>query len=154
MEHFKPQPKPIIIDEVFEELNKQFFNYQNVTFIFENPKHLQLITDVDYLKTIIRNLTSNAVKVLATNENATIIWKAIEENNTICLSITDNGTDAKTEQFKALYNDDEVVGIKTGLGLHLIKDLAKAIDCKIKVDIIENTGTTVLLLFEIKKAIE
>jgi signal transduction histidine kinase len=151
MEHFKPIPRIIILDDLFDELNKQFFNYQNVTCSFENRQHLQLITDVDYLKTIIRNLTSNAVKALTLTPNATIVWKATQQNNSICLSITDNGTEAKTEQFKALYNDDEVVGIKTGLGLHLIKDLAKAIDCKITVNIMENTGTSVLLLFETKK---
>ncbi|MBL0012981.1 MAG: hypothetical protein IPP30_04250 [Flavobacterium sp.] len=35
-----------------------------------------------------------------------------------------------------------VVGIQSGLGLHLIRDLAKAIDCKIDVDSRPNQGTT------------
>ncbi len=44
-------------------------------------------------------------------------------------------------QFKALYDENEVVGIKTGLGLHLIRDLAKAINCKILVENNNTTGT-------------
>jgi signal transduction histidine kinase len=65
----------------------------------------------------------------------------------IFLSITDNGKGASDEQFKALYDDKEVVGIKTGLGLHLIRDLAKAIDCEITVDSKINEGTTFTLRF-------
>ena len=57
-----------------------------------------------------------------------------QENGNSFLSITDNGPGASSEQFKALYDEKEVIGIKTGLGLHLIRDLAKAINCKILVD--------------------
>ena len=49
------------------------------------------------------------------------------------------------EEFKALYDEKEVVGIKTGLGLHLIRDLAKAINCEIKVDSKVNEGTIITL---------
>lgn len=147
MEHFRPQPKVIIIEDLFEELNKQFSSYQNVTFIFENSQQINLTTDINYLKTIIRNLTTNSIKALEANTNATIVWRATQENNRICLSITDNGTGAKNEQFRALYNEDEFVGIKTGLGLHLIRDLAKAIDCEIIVDIKPKLGTGILLFF-------
>ncbi|WP_300571163.1 ATP-binding protein [Flavobacterium sp.] len=72
-------------------------------------------------------------------------WKAWQENNLSYLSITDNGKGASDEQFKALYNDKEVTGIKTGLGLHLIRDLARAIDCEISVDSKVDYGTTFTL---------
>ncbi|MBL7885976.1 MAG: sensor histidine kinase, partial [Flavobacterium sp.] len=75
----------------------------------------------------------------------TIIWRAFHENGNTILSITDNGKGATKEEFKALYDDKEVVGIKTGLGLHLIRDLAKAIDCEISVDSKINVGTTITL---------
>jgi signal transduction histidine kinase len=61
------------------------------------------------------------------------------------LSITDNGSGGSQEQFKALYNENEVVGIKTGLGLHLIRDLAKAINCMIHIESNPTTGTTFIL---------
>jgi signal transduction histidine kinase len=92
-------------------------------------------------------LTSNAINVFTTTQNPKITWKAWQENNVSYLSITDNGPGASKEQFKALYDDKEVVGIKTGLGLHLIRDLAKAIDCEIKVNSIVNEGTTFELVF-------
>ncbi|UPT71711.1 MAG: ATP-binding protein [Flavobacterium sp. JAD_PAG50586_2] len=102
-------------------------------------------TDENYLKTIIRNLTGNAIKALKEIENPTILWKAWKENNQTYLSITDNGPGAGQEQFKALYDDKEVVGIKSGLGLHLIRDLCRAIDCEISVNSKLTSGTTITL---------
>jgi signal transduction histidine kinase len=53
---------------------------------------------------------------------------------------------AGSENFKALFDDTEVVGIKSGLGLHLIRDLAKAIDCEIVVESKLGEGTTFTLI--------
>jgi signal transduction histidine kinase len=90
-------------------------------------------------------LTGNAIKALINVHNPTIIWKTFKDNGNTILSITDNGKGATDEEFKALYDEKEVSGIKSGLGLHLIRDLAKAIDCEIKVDSKLNEGTTITL---------
>lgn len=158
MENFQPQPKSVSIEQLFEDTRKHFSGVANVQFQFENNSNIPLTTDENYLKTIIRNLTGNAIKALehfvSNNETdshaalgmtPTIIWKAFQNNGTTILSITDNGKGATKEQFKALYDDKEVVGIKTGLGLHLIRDLAKAIGCKVTVDSQLNEGTTITL---------
>lgn len=76
-----------------------------------------------------------------------IVWKAWQEGQSLCLSITDNGPGGSEQQFKALYDETEVIGIKTGLGLHLIRDLAKVIDCHITVTTKAGRGTTLLLRF-------
>lgn len=145
MENFKPQPKTISISSIFDDTKAHFSSEENIQFQFENPSNLSLVTDENYLKTIIRNLTGNAVKALANVQNPTITWKSFQENGTTFLSISDNGAGTTLDKFKALYDDKEVVGIKTGLGLHLIRDLAKAIDCEILVDSKENKGTTITL---------
>nr|WP_294936285.1 ATP-binding protein [uncultured Flavobacterium sp.] len=146
MENFEPQPKNTEVKSIFEDIKNHFATVENVKITFENPENLQLITDENYLKTIIRNLTANAIKALEKTSNASIVWKAWHENGQKYLSITDNGPGGTQEQFKALYDEKEVVGIKTGLGLHLIRDLAKAIDCKITVAINQNTGTKFTLV--------
>lgn len=145
MENFKPQPKKVAINSLFEDTKSHFSSEEKVQISFENKDNIQINTDENYLKTIIRNLTGNAIKALNEIENPTIRWKAWQENETSYLSISDNGKGASDEQFKALYDDKEVVGIKSGLGLHLIRDLAKAIDCKISVDSKVNQGTTFTL---------
>lgn len=147
MENFKPQATSVEIDHLFEDTQKVFSGYHKIKFEYQNPDHISIFTDENYLKTIVRNLTSNAINVFTTTANPTIIWKAWQENGVSYLSITDNGPGASKEQFKALYDDKEVVGIKSGLGLHLIRDLAKAINCEISVDAKINIGTTFKLKF-------
>lgn len=147
MENFKPQPKSILVNQLFEDTKKVFSGYGQIQFQYLNPENLSLFTDENYVKTIIRNLTSNAINVFTSTKNPTIIWKAITIDGKPQLSITDNGPGASQDQFKALYDDKEVVGIKTGLGLHLIRDLAKAIDCEITVDSKIGEGTTFTLKF-------
>jgi signal transduction histidine kinase len=145
MENFKPQPKSIFVNQLFDDTKKVFSGYQKISFEYQNPEDMTLFTDENYLKTIIRNLTSNAINAFVTTNNPTIIWKSWKENEISFLSITDNGLGASSDQFKALYDDKEVVGIKSGLGLHLIRDLAKAIDCEISVESKANIGTSFVL---------
>ncbi|MBC8112621.1 MAG: HAMP domain-containing histidine kinase [Verrucomicrobia bacterium] len=146
MENFKPEPKNITIRAVFEDIQKHFSSEEKVNIRFENPQNIQINTDENYLKTILRNLTGNAIKASYGTPDPVIIWKAGKLNNLNYLSITDNGTGAIQEDFKALYDDKEVVGIKTGLGLHLIRDLAKIINCRISVETNASSGTTFTLM--------
>jgi len=147
MENFAPKMKKVAVSSLFEDTSKHFSSEEKVKITFENPQHIELNTDENYLKTIVRNLTGNAIKALDKTEYPTIQWKAWQENNQTFLSITDNGSGGTQEQFKALYDDSEVVGIQTGLGLHLIRDLAKAIDCIIEVDSKPKQGTSFTLKF-------
>ncbi|CAA9196063.1 Adaptive-response sensory-kinase SasA [Flavobacterium bizetiae] len=142
MENFKPHFKEITVDVIFKEIKNHFSGIENIQISFENPENLILNTDENYLKTIIRNLTGNAIKALDKTTNGKIIWKAWQENDVQYLSISDNGPGGTQEQFKALYDDSEVIGIKSGLGLHLIRDLATAINCKIEVKSQHDSGTT------------
>lgn len=145
MEHFSPKPRLVLVSNAFGEI-EQYFAGEKIAFSFED-NGVSLETDPDYLKTILRNLTSNAIKALGTTENPAISWKAWQEKGKTLLSISDNGPGASQEKFRALYDETEVVGIKTGLGLHLIRDLAQAIDCGISVSSEEGKGTTFTLRF-------
>lgn len=154
MENFKPVEKPTYITPIFEEIKAHFVTFDTIEFEFLNPENLSLITDENYLKTIMRNLTGNAIKALqnavipSAVEGKTIRWRAWQENNHTYLAITDNGPGATEEDFRALYDANEVVGIKTGLGLHLIRDLAKSINATIRVDSEPGNGTTITLEFQ------
>ena len=148
MENFKPQFHPFPIAGLFDETQKHFSGVENIEISFEDPENLILNTDENYLKTIIRNLTGNAIKALDKTLNGKIIWKAWQENNQTYLSITDNGPGGTQEKFKALYDDSEVIGIKSGLGLHLIRDLATAINAKIEVVSNPDSGTTFTIIFK------
>lgn len=145
MENFHPILKNTSADLIFSEITNHFSNEKRITIIVENAEKISVYTDENYLNTIIRNLTANSIKALEETENPTIIWKAWQENGKTFLSITDNGKGATSEVFKTLYDDQHIVGVNTGLGLHLIRDLAQAIGCEIKVHTELNKGTTVIL---------
>jgi len=93
-----------------------------------------------------QNLTSNAIKALEKTPNATIEWSAKKEAGKIILSITDNGPGIGAEEAKTLFDEESVANnAKHGLGFHLVRDLAKAINYKIAVKSDFTKGTTFIL---------
>jgi len=148
MVNFKSKPVTVDVNSLFNDTKNHFSSEADIRLDFENPENIQIKTDEDCLKTIIRNLTGNAIKASEASANPVITWKAWRDKNQRYLSITDNGLGATQEDFKALYDDKEVIGIKTGLGLHLIRDLSRMINCKISVETIAGKGTTFLLKME------
>jgi signal transduction histidine kinase len=147
MKQFKPEKERVEVKKVFADLAAHFASEEDVQLLVNETSGVVLQTDPNYLQTILRNLTGNAIKALEKVDGAKIEWSAEQVGETVILKISDNGPGARAEQFKALYDDTEVVGIKTGLGLHLIRDLAQAIDCEIEVDS-DDSGTSISLFFD------
>lgn len=142
MDNFKPTIVPVKVNDLFGYLQKFFAGTDHINLSFANAGDMSVQTDENYLQTIMHNLTSNAIKALHNTPNASIVWNAKQEGGKTILSITDNGPGVNEEQVKALYEDAVVPNAKTGLGLHLIRDLAKAIRCSIEVQSQPGTGTT------------
>jgi signal transduction histidine kinase/predicted negative regulator of RcsB-dependent stress response len=150
MENFEPHPKEISVGSLFNYIRNHFSAAQNVDLDFEivSPdEDLHLNTDEDYLKTILRNLTANAIEAVSEAQNPKVTWKAWAENGRVQLSVSDNGSGGNTAQFSALHDQSEVGNIRSGLGLHLIRDLTQAINCRIEVNSIPGSGTTFTLSF-------
>lgn len=166
MQQFKPDVKVIPVKTLFDYQQRLFTNVPNVRFSFDAPDGLQVATDEDYLRTIMQNLTSNAIHALKNRPDriggdaagspwsecrttgiperfrpAHIQWQARSENGRVVLTISDNGPGMSESQLNALYTDDAAISGKSGLGLHLIRDLARAIACQISVRSEPGTGT-------------
>jgi len=137
MEYFKPIFSDVPVINVFSYLERFFADEESVSFTFSGTEELVIRTDENFLQTIAQNLTANAVNALRKTPDAQINWKAWQEEKKVQLSITDNGPGASVEQLKALYSETAITDSKHGLGLHIIRDLAKAIGC----NIISRTGT-------------
>ena len=131
MENFKPNIREVPVSLLYEYVKQAIPGNENISISFEQQPDMKLNIDEHYVKTIMYNLTNNAIKALG--RSGTIIWRAWEADTQKYLSITDNGPGATEEAFRALYDESAPVGIKIGLGLHIIRDLAKAIKCKIQV---------------------
>ncbi|MBS1914666.1 MAG: tetratricopeptide repeat protein [Bacteroidetes bacterium] len=147
MQHFKAEKKPVKIDDLFFYIQKMFVNNETISFRFFHKTEMYFETDENYLKTIMYNLTNNSVKALTGISNGKIEWRARMENNKLFLSITDNGPGVINDNIKALYDETYISSAKHGLGMHIIRDLAKAIDCNIIAESKPNEGTTFMLIF-------
>jgi signal transduction histidine kinase len=147
MANFKPRIEKVKIASLFAEIKKHFSAEDRVRILFEYPEGITVNTDPEYLKTIMRNLTDNAIKALAHTDDPLIRWKAAEQQGKTILSITDNGPGVTAEQLQTLYNKDADVSARHGLGFHLVRDMAGAIGCAITVNAAPAEGTTFSLHF-------
>jgi signal transduction histidine kinase len=145
MEYFQPNGSAVPVNNLFDYLQGFFAGTQNIDVIFPTKGNLVVHTDEDYLRTIMQNLTANAVKAVQHTPGAVIEWKVWAVNNNVRFSLSDNGPGISEEQVKALYNENVNSGTKYGLGFHIIRDLAKSIGCIIRLQPGSEGGTTFIL---------
>ena len=89
MENFRPNIKTIAVTDLFEYIRKFFVHTEKVNIIFNAVPGLMVSTNENYLRTIMQNLISNAIRALKNTSDASIEWKA--EGEARLLSATDNG---------------------------------------------------------------
>ncbi len=145
MENFKPQIKNIAVSDLFGYIQKFFSQTEQVVMKYNFEPGLTVTADENYLRVIMQNLTSNAIKAVHSRPGATIEWNATMQGDNTLLSITDNGPGISNENAKALFEDNITINAKTGFGFHLIKDLAKTMRYKISIQSHPETGTTFTL---------
>lgn len=145
MDNYEPEIKMVPVAELFDYLQKFFLPSQQLNIRFDDPGPLELSADENYLKVIMQNLTSNAIRALENRPDGLIIWKAAEEGGQTVLSLTDNGPGIDAEQAGALYHENAGFNRRTGFGFHLIRDLARAIRLQITIRSAPGAGTTFVL---------
>lgn len=146
MENFQPHPSSFYVEELFEQLKQEIIWNKNTTVEFMSEKKLKIYTDKEYLRTILRNILSNANKILTDKADAKIICLAAEKPGHILIEVIDNGGGAELSKFRGLFYDDEAVGIRHGLGMHVIRELCQALNAKISVDSNKEMGETKISL--------
>ena len=145
MESFRPVIKNIPVQVLFDYLQTFFQQDHAVAITFDAPAGLMVNADENYLRTIMQNLTANALRMVKEIPGGSVAWKAKSEGTTTILSITDNGPAIAESQSKALFDEMVTGNTKSGLGLHLVRDLARAIHYDITVQAEPGRGTTFVL---------
>ena len=109
--------------------------------------NFNVIGDENMLKTVIRNLISNAIKF--TNTNGAIRIKAEKDINQTIITVTDNGIGMTKENIVKLFKLEESYSINgtenekgTGLGLLLCKEFIEKHRGKIWVESEKGNGST------------
>jgi signal transduction histidine kinase len=123
---------------------------KNINIFFDKNLNLYINSDIALLRTIIRNIVSNAIKFTPRNGSILIINMLEDEN--IILKIKDTGIGMKEETLQSLFRIDNHNSTKgtddelgTGLGLILSKEFADRLNIDIKIESKVNIGTTFIL---------
>jgi PAS domain S-box-containing protein len=120
---------------------------KNIKIISSIADELEVFADPDMLKTVIRNLVSNAIKF--TNKDGTIIVTAIKTQVGVRVSVADNGVGIKPGNLLKLFDISQVLSTVgtaeetgTGLGLLLCKEFVEKNGGKIWVESEPGRGST------------
>ena len=110
------------------------------------PKNTFVAADENMLRTVVRNLASNAIKF--TNPEGTITFKATVNNGFVECSVNDDGIGMNENTLNQLFNLSGKIKKKgtanekgTGLGLLLCKDFVERHGGKLTVESRENQGS-------------
>ncbi len=142
-------PGPILLKKLVGEaveLMIEKANSKQIAIINFIPENLIVVADEDMLKTIFRNLVSNALKF--TSANGKVEIKAVSTAHSIEISVKDTGTGIKQEDIGKLFKIDSNFSKRgtenekgTGLGLMLCKEFVEKHGGKIWVESEEGKGS-------------
>lgn len=121
------------IYELIEESKKLLqlnSDAKKLHFHIDIPDSLYILTDSNFLQTIIRNLLQNAIK--ASPDNSLINIKSEQINNETILSIQNNGGVFTQNDYEKTINDNASSQSLNGLGLKLVDELSRKIKIKIQ----------------------
>ena len=103
---------------------------KNIALNFNTSEGLRVYADTDMLKTVLRNLVSNAIKF--TNSGGKITINAELNSENVLISVSDNGVGISQENLAKLFDISEVLTTTgtaketgTGLGLLLCKEFVE-----------------------------
>ncbi len=144
------KPKKISLHEIIDyqiSLLNNVAENKNIKLKNEIPPDLHTIADRETLCTVFRNLISNAIKF--TPAGGTVTIKSKIENETVKISVEDNGVGISKENIDTIFNlgtNTSTLGTHnekgSGLGLILCKDFVELNNGKIYVESTVNVGTT------------
>lgn len=150
---FEPVPLDLIrlLENVTDTLHYQA-KEKNIQIIRHSGSELAYEGDRDMLRTIFRNLISNAIKF--TNPGGTIEIKTEINKSVIAVEVKDNGIGMTAEEVDSLFILDKQIStvgtsgeMGTGLGLILCKDFTEMHGGRIEVESEPEQGTIFKLLF-------
>lgn len=144
-----------VVDSVIE-IFKMVASVKKVAIRVETPKQMFVYADIDMLKTVIRNLLSNALKF--SHEGSEIILRIEQTDDKVVVSVQDYGCGISEEgQQKLLHADTHFSTYGTnneegsGLGLLLCQDFVLKNNGKLWFTSQEGEGTTFSFSLPLKK---
>jgi PAS domain S-box-containing protein len=139
------------VDTIYQRAQQK-----GITIINEVANSQKIYADKKMIGTVLRNLLSNAVKFTRKDGKVIVSSKCLD-NDSIEVSVTDNGVGIPEKDVKRLFRVEEKVSTKgtdgelsTGLGLLLCKEFIEIHSGKIWAESKENTGSTFYFTLPLK----
>ncbi len=146
MEKFTPSPVKIYLDELLPEianLHATAAGDKNIRLSIECPAGLTLYADQNFLKIVLRNLVSNAVKF--TPKGGKIDVVAERQQEMVCITVKDNGEGIDEEHLPHIFDWNSIRSDSSGLGLKLAKEFTEKLGGTIVVRSVIKEGTKFIL---------
>jgi len=151
--HIPYNPEKVEFKNLANELVDLFFNTaesKSIRLITKIPDEYFLWADINSVKTILRNLVSNALKF--TDEGGEILLSAEKDHDFIKIKIKDTGIGMPQEKVDLLLDHnlfERSQGTKgekgIGLGLQLVKEFVEMNKGKMEIESELNKGTTFII---------
>ena len=145
---FKPQNLSLtdVCNDVLKTLNPTA-DAKNIAINCSKADHQNVFADSDMLRTVLRNLVSNAIKF--TNLGGTINISAAQNSENITIAVSDNGIGIAPDDLSKLFDISQVHSTTgtakekgTGLGLLICKEFVEKHQGKIWIESEEGKGST------------
>ena len=147
--HLAYNPTPFALKEISREvieLMVENANTKRITVKDNIPEGLMVTADIDMLKSVVRNLVSNAIKFTPPNGN--IELDAVEHDQKVEISVKDSGKGIPVDSIDKLFNIDTNFSTRgtageegTGLGLILTKEFIEKHNGKVWAESKEGQGS-------------
>lgn len=143
-------PEPMLVGQMLDfigELMQEKAQQKNIQIVSKLPENLSLKADKEMLKTILRNLLSNALKF--SHPGGKVVISAMSENGYVKVSVSDSGIGVPADKIENLFsigNEHIMPGTAnekgTGLGLVLCREFVEKHGGRIWVNSVEGKGST------------
>jgi signal transduction histidine kinase len=147
--HISYKPAAIKLSEIINEtfnLLLGIAEQKHISLVSSVDENLFVLADENMIKTIIRNLLTNALKFTPAKGRITI--KATLQQSMVEITVTDNGIGISEENLEKLFRIDTPVSTMgtenekgTGLGLLLCKEFIEKHGGKIRAESTEGKGS-------------
>lgn len=126
MDHFEPAVELVDVKDLMNDITslyQQFAEAKNITLIKDPEPGLRFQTDPNFIKIILRNLISNAIKF--TPAHGLISLSGRQVKNALLLSVTDNGPGLSPVDCRNIFEWNSIRSDSSGLGLKLAKEFTE-----------------------------
>lgn len=149
----EPVPLQTLVKDVIHE-NKRYFIYSHVYPEVLVDEDITVQTDAKWLRFIVLQLLSNAIKYSAgSGEKVTISASRVDRGREVRLEVRDRGIGIPKSDisrvFNAFYTGENGRKLKesTGMGLYLVKEVVQKLNHKIELESEPDKGTLVRIIF-------